>query len=174
LAHVAHGRVGDEQLAAGRALFGNATRGSAEIAINQVIFDKHRAPDNGAAAGDPDSDQPGVDAIEIEVAQTHGFLRVLHVEKIEGDDDAVGAAGEDRTEHLATIDGEGLGNGHSAKAARIEAIDLPIDGSLGHSAGEGLARRGAQAWIGIIAPSRHKRPQRLGLNGPRLRQHEHE
>ncbi|HKD76692.1 MAG TPA: hypothetical protein VKB76_14405 [Ktedonobacterales bacterium] len=73
------------------------------------------------------------------------------VEKVERDGDAVGAAVEDRTEHFLTIDGEGLGNGHSAKAAGIEAVNLAIDGSPGHSAGEGLARRGAQAWIGIIA-----------------------
>jgi hypothetical protein len=50
------------------ALFGNATRCAAEIAIDHAIFDGDRTGSDDRATGNPDSDQSGGDAVEIEIA----------------------------------------------------------------------------------------------------------
>ena len=75
LAHVAHGCVGDEQLTSAGTLFGNAARRAGEIAVDQAIFDENRTAGNSGSAGDADSDQAGVDAVDIDVAQANGPSR---------------------------------------------------------------------------------------------------
>jgi hypothetical protein len=173
LTHVPHGCVGDEQLASAGALFGNAARRAAEIAVDQAVFYEDRAAGNDGSAGDADSDQAGVDAIEIEVAQAHGLSHVRLREAVEGDVDAVGPGVKDGSEHLVAIDGDRFGDCHRAEAAGVKAVDLAVDGGLGDGAGERLARRGATARIGIIAHSRDPGAGRLGVNGRGL-QEEHE
>jgi hypothetical protein len=173
LSHVPYGCVGDEQLASAGALFGNAARRAAEIAVDQAVFYEDRAAGNDGSAGDPDSDQAGVDAIEIEVAQAHGFAHVGLCETVERDVDAVGPGVKDGSEHLVAIDGDRFGDRHRAEAAGVKAVDLAVDGGFGDGAGERLARRGATARIGIIAHSRDPGAGRLGVNGCGL-QEEHE
>ena len=171
LTHVSHGCVGDEQLASAGTLFGDATRRTTKVAIDQAIFDEDRAAGNSGSAGDADSDQAGVDAVDIDVAQANGPSRVQRrVETVERDVDAVGPGVKDRSEHLVAIDGDRLGDGHRAETAGIEAVDLSVEGGFGNGAGEGLAWRGAAARIGIIPYPGHPGPQRLGVSGRALQE----
>jgi hypothetical protein len=90
LTQVPDGCVGDKQPASTDALIGDAARGAAEIAVNHAIFDEDGAPGHDSATSDPDSVQPSADAVEVDVAQTHGLLRVGRGKAVEGDVDAVG------------------------------------------------------------------------------------
>ena len=59
-------------------------------------------------------------------------------------------------------DGDRLGDGHAAEAARIEDVDLAAGGGLRDGAREGLAGRGAAARVGVVADARDPGPGRLG------------
>src|SRR5437660_334277 len=85
------------------------------------------------------------------------------------DVEAVCAAGKDGRPARAgaAVDGNGLGYGQSAVAARIQHVDFAVNERLRDSTGEGLARGGAAARVGVTAGARHPRPRglRMGQRG---------
>jgi hypothetical protein len=112
----------------------------------------HRVLDGDHIRGkDPDTDgarhsSTTRDAVDLQVSQDDPGAGGGGV-----DGNAGNAGGENRSEHLMTVDGHRLGDGHGAHAARIEAVDFARGGGLGDRAGEGLAWRGAAAGIDVIA-----------------------
>src|SRR5262249_38695550 len=69
-----------------------------------------------------------------------------------GNIEAVGARDQGRGDlAAAAIDGDRLGDGEAAEAARIERIDFAAVGGLRDRAGPSLARRRAAARIDVVA-----------------------
>ena len=64
---------------------------------------------------------------------------------------------------VGAVNGDGLGGGERAEAARIEGIDLAAGSGLGDGAGPGLAGSGAAAGVDVVAHARHPCSRRLRL-----------
>ena len=160
--HVPESGVHDVQRPGGAPIVDTGRRG-AEIAIEQTVLDIDEAP--GAPAENPDADDAGVKALEVDVAEVHGLPRVRYGKGVEGNIDAVRSGMEDRGEHLVTIDRDRFGDGQRAEATGIEAVDLAVHGRLRDRTREGLARRRAAARIGVIADTRHPGPAGLRVSG---------
>src|SRR5262249_22812962 len=119
--------------------------------VDQTVLYYDHAGGDDPASRDPDAVDAGIDAVEVDVAQTHGLAHVRGVETVERDVDAVGSGIEDRSKRFVAIDGDRLGDGERPEAAGIETVDLAIDLGLRDRAGEGLAGCSAAAWIGVVA-----------------------
>lgn len=146
--HIPNCGVHDGQRSIG-ALIGNACAAGAEIAVDQAVLDVDETP--CPRTKDTDTGKAGVKSLEVEVAEVHRPADVGSRERIECDVDAVRCGVEDRSEHLVTVNGDRLRDGHGAEAARVNAIDLTVHRCLRNRASEGLARRRTAARIGVIA-----------------------
>src|SRR5207237_1240526 len=95
-------------------------------------------------------------AVEPNVTQGHD------VGRLGGDVDSVGARDQGgRDLAAAAVEGDRLRDGHGAEAAGIERVDLAAVRRLRDGARPGLARRGAAAWIGVVADAGDPRARRL-------------
>ncbi len=117
----------------------------------------HREDDDQRGAGEEaDAVEPGSGAIDADVAQAHDVVGTsVH-------DHAVGAGIEHAAPDAAAVDGDRLGDGDPAEAARVEHGDRAAGRGLDDRAGEGLARRGAAARIDVVADARDPGAGRLG------------
>lgn len=79
------------------------------------------------------------------------------------DNDAVGAGDQNARFRTGAINRHRFGDGDATETAGIDAIDFATGSGFGNSTGEGFARRGAAAGIGVIPDTRNPRPGRLGL-----------
>src|SRR5688500_17685118 len=100
----------------------------------------------------------GNEAYPVDAVPRHGHGDVLEPDDVRGAgvDGHAGAAGrEDAALGSTAVDGERLGDGDRAEAARVQHAEHASRGSLGDGPREGLARRGAAARIGIVANAGH-------------------
>jgi len=84
------------------------------------------------------------------------------VGRCRGDGDAIGSGDQNRPKRRGAIDGDRLGDGQGAKAARIEAIDLATRSGFGNRAGESPAGGRAAARIGVGADAGDPGPLGVG------------
>ena len=89
-------------------------------------------------------------AIDDEVADAYAAQGIVRNAGGNVDDNLGCAARKDTGEDLMAVDGDGLGDSDGAERTGIEAIYLPVDEGLADGAGEGCARRGSAARIGVI------------------------
>ena len=89
----------------------------------------HLLQDHGRRRHDGDAGTGGADTGNVDVAQTHGPPRILRVAGGDIDDDAGGdvLVGQNRCEHIVTVDGDGFYDGDGAVSAAVDAIDDAVE-----------------------------------------------
>jgi hypothetical protein len=160
---VLHRRVVDKKFAAGCSLVIDTFL--AEVPDHRIFNVNGGSRDNPDAfeAGARANRALGPRAIDIEIPDAHGPERVVCVACGDVDVDAVGAARQNAGENLMTIDRHRLDDRDGAEAAGIQAVYLAVDERLADRSGEGFARSGPAAGIGVIAHTGNPRARCLRM-----------
>src|SRR5437588_2499835 len=106
-----------------------------------------------------------------EVSQNHDGSRRIsrHV-----DYHTIGAAAENRAEARAgsAVNREGFSNGDGTEATWIQNVNLSAFCGLGNRSRKGLARRGAAAWVNVVADAGYPGARCLSLGHGRKSERE--
>src|SRR5262249_50962094 len=143
--------MGAKEVSAAARRMPDSLRGPADEPEYVALLDMHLA-----GLDDVDADQSRPDPLDVEPAQGDDGAGSVDV-------DAIGAGGQDPRQRMRTVDGNRLGDGDRAEAARIQTIDDAAGGGLRDRARERLARCRAAARIGVVAYARHPGARRLGV-----------
>src|SRR5439155_26499602 len=108
--------------------------------------------------------------MNIEVSEANCVERIG--DRVRSDTDSITASVKDPGFDVRAVNNDGLGNDDSAESARINAVDLAVDGGFRNRTRKGFARRSAAARIRVVADARHPRARCLRLSERCKSEHE--